>query len=292
MRRRTMLAGSALLAAGPLGLARPAAAQTRTRIVWWHAMTATNAEQVARIVQQFNAAQNEVEVQAVYKGTYPETLTAAIAAFRAGQAPHLVQIFEVGTGSMLVAGRAVKQVWQLSQDTGVPIDPAQFIPAVRGYYSLADGRLASMPFNSSTAVMWYNKDAFAKAGLDPELPPATWQETVVACRALKDKNAIEIPMMTGWPSWIQFEQVQRDPQSALCERGERLQGAERGAEVQQPGSREALAAADGHGPRGHVPLRRSGRRAGKPVPGRHRRDHVRVVRRPRALFPRQQIPLG
>ena len=168
MKRRTLLAGSAALAAGPLGLARPAVAQARTRIVWWHAMTATNAEQVARIVQQFNAAQNEAEVQRGLQGHYPETLTAAIAAFRAGQAPHLVQIFEVGTGSMLAAGRAVKQVWQLSQDTGVPIDPAQFIPAVRGYYSLADGRLASMPFNSSTAVIWYNKDAFEKAGLDPE----------------------------------------------------------------------------------------------------------------------------
>ena len=105
-----------------------------------------------------------------------ETLTAAIAAWRAGQAPHLVQMFEVGTGSMLAAGPAVKQVWQLIADTGVKIDPQAFIPAVRGYYSLPDGRLASMPFNSSTAGMWYNKDAFEKAGLDPEKPPATWPD--------------------------------------------------------------------------------------------------------------------
>ena len=105
MKRRTLLAATAAVAASPFVLAKPAISQTRTRIVWWHAMTATNAEQVGRIVQQFNAAQNEAEVQPIYKGTYPETLTAAIAAFRAGQAPHLVQVFEVGTGSMLAAGK-------------------------------------------------------------------------------------------------------------------------------------------------------------------------------------------
>src|SRR4051812_46632743 len=101
MKRRTFLAAGTAAITAPL--AAPAVAQARIRIVWWHAMTATNAEQVGRIVDQFNAAQNEAEVQAVYKGAYPETLTAAIAAFRAGQAPHLVQVFEVGTGSMLAA---------------------------------------------------------------------------------------------------------------------------------------------------------------------------------------------
>ena len=106
----------------------------------------------------------------------PETLTAAIAAWRADQAPHLVQIFEVGTGSMLAAGPATKQVWKLAEETGVTLDPAVYIPGVRGYYSLPDGRLASMPFNSSTSVMWYNKDAFKAAGMDPEKAPATWPD--------------------------------------------------------------------------------------------------------------------
>ncbi len=206
IQRRALLAASTGLA-GLYAAGRHARAEAaRTPIVWWHAMTATNAEQVNRIVQQFNASQDKAEVTAVYKGTYPDLLTATIAAFRAGQAPHIAQIFEVGTGSMLAAGKAVKQNWQLAQEAGVTIDPAQFIPAVRGYYSLPDGRLASMPFNSSTAVVWYNKDAFEKAGLDPEKPPATWQEMVAACAQLKAKNAIEIPMMTSWPSWTQFEQ--------------------------------------------------------------------------------------
>ena len=133
-------------------------------------------------------------------------LTATIAAFRAGQAPHLVQIFEVGTGSMLAAGKATKQVWELAKETGAQIDPKAYIPAVRGYYSLADGRMASMPFNSSTAVMWYSKDAFRKAGLDPDKPPATWPDVMAAAQAIKAKNAAEMPMTTSWLSWIQLEQ--------------------------------------------------------------------------------------
>jgi sn-glycerol 3-phosphate transport system substrate-binding protein len=202
MNRRTLLAGTAALVAAPT-IGRTA---EKTKIVWWHAMTAALGEQVDRIVGAFNQSQDAIEIQAIYKGQYPEVLTATIAAFRAGQAPHLAQIFEVGTGSMLAAGKATKQVWELVQETGVQIDPNAYIPAVRGYYSLADGRMASMPFNSSTAVMWYSKDAFRKADLDPEKPPSTWQDVVAAAKAIKDRNAAPVPMTTSWPTWIQLEQ--------------------------------------------------------------------------------------
>lgn len=202
MQRRTLLAGTAALVAAP-AIGRAA---EKTKIVWWHAMTAALGEQVDRIVAAFNQSQDAVELTAIYKGQYPDVLTATIAAFRAGQAPHLAQIFEVGTGSMLAAGKATRQVWELVQETGTQIDPKAYIPAVRGYYSLADGRMASMPFNSSTAVMWYSKDAFRKADLDPDKPPATWQEVVAAAKAIKDKNAAPVPMTTAWPTWIQLEQ--------------------------------------------------------------------------------------
>lgn len=201
MNRRTLLAGAAALAAAP------ARAQSgRIRIVFWHAMNGALNDEVNRICANFNAAQSEAEIVPVYKGTYPETLTAAIAAWRAGQAPHLVQMFEVGTGSMLAAGPAVKQTWQLIQDTGVAIDPQAYIGAVRGYYSLADGRLASMPFNSSTSVMWVNRDAFDKAGLDAAKPPRTWTELVDAARVLKAKAPTPVPVTTSWFAWIQLEQ--------------------------------------------------------------------------------------
>src|ERR1700678_2274621 len=147
MKRRTFLAASA--AAPFVTIERSHGQSGKLPIVWWHAMTGVNADEISRLARAFSESQAEAEVQPIYKGGYADALTAAIAAWRADQAPHLVQIFEVGTGSMLAAGPAVKQVWQLAQETGLKIDPAAYIPAVRGYYSLADGRMASMPLNSS-----------------------------------------------------------------------------------------------------------------------------------------------
>jgi len=204
MKRRALLAGSAALAAAPYAAARAA---DKTKIVWWHAMTAALGEQVQHLVDEFNKSQDTVEVQGVFKGGYADTMNAAIAASRAGQAPHLVQVFEVGTGTMINApGKFVKQVWELSKETGIALDPKNYIGAVRGYYSLPDGRMASMPFNSSTAMMWYSKDAFKKAGLDPAKPPTTWEDVVKAAKAIKDSNAAEIPCTSAWFSWIQLEQ--------------------------------------------------------------------------------------
>lgn len=220
MKRRTLLAGAAGLAATP-AVAFAQAQPMRTKIVFWHAMTSALNDEVVRLCTAFNASQSEIEVQPIFKGGYPDVLTATIAASRAGQAPHLAQIFEVGTGTMLAAGPAVKQAWQLSQQTGVKIDPAEFVAAVRGYYSLSDGRMAAIPFNSSTTVMWYNKDAFVMAGLDPEKPPATWQDLVAQARVLKAKwaeptmakakaDGTTVPdlvaMTTCWPTWIHVEQ--------------------------------------------------------------------------------------
>jgi sn-glycerol 3-phosphate transport system substrate-binding protein len=202
MKRRMMLAGVAAVAAAP-GLV--SAQGTRTRVVFWHAMNGVLGDEVNRLCTGFNASQGVFEVVPIFKGTYPETLTAAIAAWRANQAPHLVQMFEVGTGSMLAAGPAVKQTWQLIQESGVAIDPAAYIGAVKGYYSLPDGRLASMPFNSSTPVMWYSRDAFEKAGLNPDAPPATWPEVVSVLQTIKSKGVAPTPSTSAWFSWVQFE---------------------------------------------------------------------------------------
>ncbi len=202
LNRRHLLTAAAAAAALP----RLAHAQAgRTRVTFWHAMNGPLGEVLNGLCAGFNNSQTEVEVVPVFKGTYPETLTAAVAAFRAGQAPHLVQMFEVGTGSMLAAGAAVKQTWQLIQETGVGIDPDAYIAAVRGYYSLPDERLASMPFNSSTSVMWINQDAFEAAGLDPAKPPATWDEVIAATRALKGKQPTPMPATSSWFAWIQLE---------------------------------------------------------------------------------------
>jgi len=205
MNRRSLLAGATALVGAP-ALIRPAAAQARTEVQFWYGLGGQLGEVVESVIKAFNDSQDRYRVIGTFKGSYPETMQAAIASWRAGNAPHIVQMFEVGTGTMLGAGPAVKQVWQLFEETGVSVDTSQYLAGVRGYYSLPDGRLASMPFNSSTAIMWYNKDAFAKAGLDPDAPPKTWDEVIAAARKLKAANATAVPVTTSWPTWIQYEQ--------------------------------------------------------------------------------------
>ena len=149
------------------------AAQAVTEINWWHAMTGANNDRVNNLAKRFNESQSEYKVNAVFKGSYPEAMAAAIAAYRAGNAPHLLQVFEVGTATMMAAKGAIKPVYEVMGEAGEKFDPATYIPAVAGYYSNPKGQMLSFPFNSSTTVFWYNKDAFEKAGLDPNRAPQT-----------------------------------------------------------------------------------------------------------------------
>jgi sn-glycerol 3-phosphate transport system substrate-binding protein len=178
---------SSIAAVAVLASAQGAAAQTE--IQWWHAMGGALGEAVAKMTDQFNKSQSEYKINAVYKGSYPETLTAAIAAFRAKQGPAIVQVFEVGTATMMAAKGAVYPTYQLMADEKEPFDPKGFIGPVYGYYSTTDGKLLSMPFNSSTPVFYWNKDLFKKAGLDPEKPPQTWPEVGEAAKKLVAPSA-------------------------------------------------------------------------------------------------------
>jgi sn-glycerol 3-phosphate transport system substrate-binding protein len=157
------------------------------------------------MVAGFNASQTRHQVNATFKGSYPETMVAAIAAFRAGNAPHIVQMFEVGTATMMSARGAIKPVHELFKEAGIPLDPSIYLPAVRGYYSSADGKMVAFPFNSSTPLLWWNKDAFRKAGLNPDNPPKTWQELRTAAQRIRAANAAPCGFTTAWPTWIQFE---------------------------------------------------------------------------------------
>ena len=209
--RRRILAAAGLVAAAMLALPpRPAAAQapaaTPVEIQFWHGLPQPLGGQLEQIVAGFNASQARYKVVPSFRGTYPETMVAAIAAFRANSAPHIVQMFEVGTGTMMSAGRAVKPLHELLAEAGVTIDFNDYLPAVRGYYQAADGRQMSMPFNSSTAVMFWNKDHFKRAGLDPAVAPKTWDEVAEAARKLKAAG-IACPLTSSWPGWIQVEQV-------------------------------------------------------------------------------------
>ena len=198
---RTLLATVA--AASLTALAGSAEAQTR--IEWWHAMGGELGEKVSQIAADFNASQDAYQIQAIYKGNYTETMTAAIAAFRAGQQPHIVQVFEVGTATMMAAKGAIYPVYQLMEDSGLAWDPSAYLPSVVGYYTDPEGNMLSMPFNSSTPVLYYNKQAFEEAGLDPEAPPTTWPELGEAAAKLIESGATTCGFTTGYQSWVQIE---------------------------------------------------------------------------------------
>src|SRR6266511_4276892 len=183
----------------------PAPALAKTEIHFWHAMTGQLGDAVNELVKQFNDSQSEYEVKPLRKGTYPETLTAAVAAYRQKSAPHIVQVFEVGTQTMMLSG-AILPVYQLMKEQEIKIDWKDFIAPVVGYYS-KDGNLYSMPFNSSTPILYYNKDAFQKAGLSPDRPPVTWKEVEEFSRRIISAGAASCGFSTGWPSWILFENM-------------------------------------------------------------------------------------
>lgn len=178
-------------------------AQAKTNITFWESMPGPLGKQLQKMVNQFNASQSNYEVHLVYKGNYATSLNAAIAAFRAGQPPDILQVFEVGTATMIAAKSAIEPVQALSEKVGDPIDPSIFLPPVAAYYS-SDGKLLSMPFNTSTAVMYYNKDAFKKAGLDPGKPPKTWPEVAKDAHKLRG-SGIPCGYTTSWPAWILIE---------------------------------------------------------------------------------------
>jgi sn-glycerol 3-phosphate transport system substrate-binding protein len=173
-------------------------------VEFWHAMTGKNGEITQAVCDKFNASQTDYKVVPVLKGSYPETLNAGIAAFRAKQAPAILQVFEVGTATFMATKGAIYPVYKLMPENGQKFDPKVYMPAISGYYSTADGKMLSMPFNSSTAVMYYNKDAFRKAGLDPEKAPATWPEFFDAARKIKAAG-YQGGFTTNWISWIQIE---------------------------------------------------------------------------------------
>jgi len=185
-------------------LTSAAGASAQTEIQWWHAMGGNLGETVNALAEGFNKSQTDYKVMPVYKGSYTEALTAAIAAFRAKQAPHIVQVFEVGTANMMAAKGAIYPVYQLMADAKEPFDPKVFIAPVYGYYSTTDGKLLSMPFNSSTPVLYWNKELLAKAGYDPNKPPATWPELGEMAKKAVAAGA-KCGFTPQWQTWTLIE---------------------------------------------------------------------------------------
>jgi sn-glycerol 3-phosphate transport system substrate-binding protein len=185
-------------------LLSPTASQAQTEVQWWHSMVAVNGEWVNDLAKNFNASQKDYKIVPVFKGSYDESMTAAIAAFRAGNAPHILQVFEVGTATMMASKGAIVPVAKVMKDAGYKFDPTTYVSAVAGYYTAPNGQMLSFPFNSSTTIFYYNKDAFKAAGLPTDKAPSTWPEVALAAAKLK-ASGHKCPFTTAWQGWTQLE---------------------------------------------------------------------------------------
>lgn len=185
-----------------LTLASPAHALTD--IAWWHAMSGELGKQLEKLAADFNASQSEYRIVPSYKGNYTEAVTAAVFAFRSHGQPAIVQVNEIATATMMAAKGATYPVFELMRDQKEAFSPMAYLPAVSGYYTDVAGNMLSFPFNSSTPILYYNKDMFRTAGLDPDVAPKTWPEVGAAARRLRTAGAI-CGFTTSWPSWINVE---------------------------------------------------------------------------------------
>lgn len=182
----------------------PIVASAQTEVQFWHAFTGRLGDLVKEQVANFNASQSDYVVVESHKGNYSETLNAGIAAFRAGEQPHILMVFEVGTATMMAAKGAVVPVHQVMAESGATFDPDAYIGSVKGYYTTTDGDMLSLPFNSSTPVLWVNRDAMTAAGVDPDTDLSTWQNVGAVLDQLK-AGGEECPLVTAWQSWIHLE---------------------------------------------------------------------------------------
>lgn len=194
--RRTALGAGTLLLAAPT-----ARAQGAREIKFWHAMTGVLGERIEEMCRGFNASQSAYVVSPVFRGSYDELMNATVAAYRTRTQPQLVQIYERGFMTMLLSN-AIVPVHELMAANNHRIDWADFIKPIAGFYTWRE-QLQAMPFNSSTPILFFNKELFAKAGF--EKPATTWQGLEEQFRAMKAKGQPPGTVMAGDYHWSWFE---------------------------------------------------------------------------------------
>jgi sn-glycerol 3-phosphate transport system substrate-binding protein len=221
------------LALATSALIAPLTGLAQTEIQWWHSMTAVNGEVVNDLAKNFNATQSNYKIVPTFKGNYEESFTAAVAAFRAGNAPHILQVFEVGTATMMASKGVSVPVGKVMKDSGEKFDPTSFVSAVAGYYTAPNGEMLSFPFNSSTTVFYINKDAFKAAGIDTTKAPSTWSEVALAAAKLK-ASGHKCPLTIAWQGWTQLESFSAWHNVEFATKGNGLQGMDARMKVNSP----------------------------------------------------------
>ena len=208
-------------------------ALAQTEIQWWHSMSGALGDWVGDVAKDFNSKQKDFKVVPVFKGNYDESMTAAVAAFRAGNAPHILQVFEVGTATMMASKGVVVPVEKIMNDAGYKFDAKSYVPAVSGYYTAPNGQMMSFPFNSSTTVMWVNLDALKAAGVSTDKLPQTWPEVTLAAAKLK-ASGHKCPVTTAWQGWTQLESFSTWHNTELATKGNGMRGTDARLVVNSP----------------------------------------------------------
>ena len=153
----------------------------------WHSMNGARGVEFERIAASFNAAQPQHRVVPIYKGAYDEAAVEVVTARGtrsfAARAPHIVQASELAGAYLMEQRSVVRPLWRVMAAAGTVVRPE---PALALPEELIDveGRLIALPIGRATPVLYYNRDAFRRAALDPAKPPATWYEMVPTLEAL------------------------------------------------------------------------------------------------------------
>jgi len=197
-----------------------AQAAERVKFEMWHGLTGDLGGVVDQVCKRFNESQSDYEIICTSQGSYDNALQNAIAAYRAKKNPTIVQIFDAGTLDLLLS-EAYVPARKLMADNGYKINWDDYIPAISNYYANSKGELNSFPFNSSTAMMYWNKDAFAKIGKTEA--PKTWEETFDSLKVLKAAG-YECPMAWNYDTWPIMEQFSAINNIPVATKGNGYQG--------------------------------------------------------------------
>ncbi len=169
---------------------------------YWYGLSGHLGDVVQQTCDRFNASQDEFEIVCVGQDGYANAVQNTIAAFRADQHPTVVQAYDAGTADLMMSGEFYP-AYKLMEDFNVDVDWDNYFPGIADYYASSKGEMFSMPFNSSTPVMYFNEEKLAAAGV--ETPPATWEAFDGMLHQLAGAGE-ECPFAYAPSTWIDLEQ--------------------------------------------------------------------------------------
>ena len=217
-------------AAGTSAEAADGLAAAGTTITFWHSMGGVNGEAIDTLVKKFNEENEKgITVESQYQGSYDDAINKLKSAQIGNMGADLVQIYDIGTRFMIDSGWVVPMQELIDADGW---DAGQIEPNIAAYYTV-DSQLYSMPFNSSTPILYYNKDMFAKAGIT-EVPDSFMGIEAVGDALIHDGGAGEVISLAIY-GWF-FEQFTCKQQQNYVNQGNGREGAATAVEFDANGA--------------------------------------------------------